>query len=167
MKSLATLIFLLCSGSAVANGQSCYDAALNDATDADRSCSDLIAELSYQTPVTVSDRQALASAFNNRALARMAADELEGAAADLGEAITLAPDNWAILLNRGNLHLTSGNPQAALADYERVLAAAPEQADAVRRNSILAWRSLGNLAAAERLLRSETARSVEPERPPR
>lgn len=133
----------------------CLHAAVSHSGEAERACSDLIAGLRYEGAAAGSDPQAavaLASAYNNRALARLDAGNLEGAAADLGEAITLTPSSWAIYLNRGNLQLTSGNPQAALADYERVLELAPDQAAAVSRNSALAWRALGNPAAAEQLL---------------
>lgn len=151
----ATVLIGILSAALPAAGEAnCLEAVLAEAADADRTCSDQIAQLSYTEAVTPADRQVLASAFNNRALARMAVDDLEGAAADLGEAVSLTPGNWAILLNRGNLHLASGNPQAALLDYGRVQAAAPEQAWVVRRNSILAWRAMGNPTAAAGLLNS-------------
>lgn len=165
LRTATVLIAMLVSALARASEADCLDAVRGLATDADRTCSDLIAQLSYTEAVTPHDRQVLASAYNNRALARMAADDLEGAAADLGEAISLTPENWAILLNRGNLHLASGNPQAALQDYERVQAAAPEQAWAVRRNSILAWQAMGNPIAAAGLLRSGSVQYEAPDRP--
>ncbi len=164
-RTATVLIGMLVTTLANASEAGCLDAVLAEATDADRTCSDLIAQLSYTAAVSPEDRQVLASAYNNRALARMAAEDLEGAAADLGEAISLTPENWAILLNRGNLHLANGNPQAALQDYERVQAAAPEQAWAVRRNSILAWRAMGNPIAAAGLLSSGSVQYEAPEGP--
>lgn len=147
----------------------CLDAVLSHSSTAERACSDLVATLSYplshEGAAGAADAQALASAFNNRALARMQARlhgaDLEGAATDLGEAIALTPSSWAIYLNRGNLQLASGNARAALADYERVLELAPEMSAAVSRNSVLAWRMLGNLPAAEQQL-VQSARPVDP-----
>ncbi|MGE0621761.1 MAG: hypothetical protein AB7I04_14005 [Pseudomonadales bacterium] len=147
------------AGAALADD--CRDAALVANPAAETLCSDAIARQSYRDTAAApdaagegSDRLALAAAYNNRAMARIAAGNLTGAAEDLGEAMSLAPDHWAIYLNRGNLHLAENQPQAALADYARARALAAStgravSADAaVLKNAVLAYRALGDLGRA-------------------
>ena len=134
-------------------GDECRDAALAANPAAETLCSDAIARLSYQGAATDPEatgagRQALAAAFNNRAMVRIASGNLAGAGEDLGEALSLAPDRWAIYLNRGNLHLAEHQPQAALSDYARAQQLAPAAGEAVTRNSVLAYRALGDLGRA-------------------
>ncbi len=137
-----------------ARADDCRDAALAVNPAAETLCSDAIARLSYRggtpsgTEGADADTLALAAAFNNRAMARIAAGNLTGAAEDLGEAVTLAPDQWAIYLNRGNLHLAENQPQAALADYARADSLSPAARVAVLKNAVLAYRSLGDLGQA-------------------
>ena len=132
----------------------CLAAVRAGAIDADRTCSDLIAGLRYDG-AAVSNAPALAAALNNQALARMRTGDLEGAAADLTEALDLAPAAWALYLNRATLALMNGDAGAALNDLGRVKELTPAgsaAAAAADRNSVLAWRMLGNLDAAEVLL---------------
>jgi tetratricopeptide (TPR) repeat protein len=153
LQSLLLPVTLVATAEVTAQ-DACATAALGGAAEAERVCSDRIAELRYMGD-TAPDSRAMAGALNNRALARMAGRDLEGAAADLGEAMTLSPNAWALYLNRGNLFLRQRDPGAALNDYGRVAELAPEQSDAALaalRNSALAWRALGNLAAAERAI---------------
>jgi tetratricopeptide (TPR) repeat protein len=128
------------------------DACFDDGRVSERACSDLIAALSAGTGLSPVDQQALVSAYNNRGLARTRAGELEGAAEDLAEAASLAPDNWAVYVNRGNLMLTSGQPRAALADFQRAAELAEVAAPAALANSILAHRALLDTASAEHAL---------------
>ena len=137
----------------------CLDALRSGSTDADRVCSDLIAGLRYEGS-TGRMNTALPAALNNRAMARMKAGDLEGAAADLTEALELAPGAWAIYLNRANLALLNGDPAAAQDDLARVWELAPAASAAIYaadRNSVLAWRMLGNLNAAEAQLAATRA----------
>ena len=146
----------LLTATEVAAEDACAAAALGGTAEAERVCSDRIAELRYVS-ASAPDPRALAGALNNRALARMAGQDLEGAAADLGEALTLSPNTWSLYLNRGNLFLRQMDPGAALNDYGRVAELAPEQSDAALAalgNSALAWRALGNPAAAVRAVAS-------------
>lgn len=159
---LGLTLATLCAGAA--RGDECRDAALVANPAAETLCSDAIARLRYQGGAAASDpsapganRQALAAAFNNRAMARIAAGNLTGAAEDLGEALSLAPDHWAIYLNRGNLHLAENQPQAALSDYARARELAPAAGEAVLKNSVLAYRALGDLGrASASLLEAES-----------
>ena len=147
----------------------CRDAALTANPAAETLCSDAIARLSYQGGGAASDpeaaasnRQALAAAFNNRAMARIAAGNLTGAGEDLGEAVSLAPDHWAIYLNRGNLRLAENQPQAALSDYARARDLSPAAAAAVVKNSVLAYRALGDLGRATASLEEAESLSLRP-----
>jgi tetratricopeptide (TPR) repeat protein len=136
----------------------CLAAVRSGAQEADRTCSDLIAGLRYDGTATGPDRQALAAALGNRALARMRSGELEGAAADFSEALELAPDAWAVHLNLATLALMNGDAAAALNYLGRVRQLAPTDRAALAaadRNSILAWRVLGNLEAAAALSRGQ------------
>lgn len=176
------LCLLLAAPCTAAQADECRDAALTASPTAETFCSDAIARLSYQGAATAADadtsagpRQALAAAFNNRAMARIASGNLSGAAEDLGEALSLAPDHWAIYLNRGNLHLAESQPQAALADYARARSLSPAAGEAALKNSVLAYRALGDpgratasLIEAESLsLRGAARTSAEPALPPR
>ena len=137
------------------NEDVCFKAVRTAAADAERICSDRLAELRYDGAVSPTQRRALAGTLNNRAMARMSGGDLEGAGTDFEEAVSLQPDAWAIYLNRGNFELMRADPAAALEDYGRVARLAPAESDAARaarRNSALAWRALGDLAAAERSL---------------
>ena len=146
----------------------CLAAIRTRQPEADRTCSDLVAGLRYEGTATASGRQALAAALGNRALARMRVGDLEGAEADLGEALALTPDAWAIHLNRATLALRNGDGAAALNHLGRVRQLVPADSAAVAaadRNSILAWRMLGNLEAADALSRGQQVR-VAPAPPP-
>jgi serine/threonine protein kinase len=57
--------------------------------------------------------------YHNRALARAALGQAEGALADCDRALSLVPDFAPALLNRGLLHLSGGRPAAARADLLR------------------------------------------------
>lgn len=131
----------------------CLAAVRERSAEAERSCSDLIAGLRYDG-AAVSGNPALAGALNNRALARMRAGDLEGAAGDLAEALELAPGAWAIHMNRARLALMNGDAAAALNELGRVRELVPADsaaAAAAERSSVLAWRLLGNLDAAAAL----------------
>jgi tetratricopeptide (TPR) repeat protein len=146
----------------------CLAALRNGAQEAERTCSDLIAGLRYDGAVTGPDRQALAAALGNRALARMRSGALEDADADFSEALELAPDAWALHLNRATLALMNGDAGAALNYLGRVrqlVPADPAALAAADRNSILAWRMLGNLDAAAALSRGQQP-PVAPAPPP-
>lgn len=124
---------------------------------AERACSDVIAGLGILLEPTPEDVQALASAYSNRAVARIRAGELAGAAADLGDALLRMPEGWAIYLNRGNLYLALGDHEAALADFQRVTELAPETTPALAANRLLAYRRAGDLPAAEAVLAESRA----------
>ena len=146
----------------------CLAAVRDRAPEAERTCSDLIAGLRYDGAATGPGGEALAAALGNRALARMRGGDLEGAEADFSEALTLAPDAWAIHLNRATLALMNGDAAAALNYLGRVRQLAssePAALAAADRNSILAWRMLGNLDAASALSRGYPIH-VAPARPP-
>ena len=146
----------------------CLAAVRNRQPEADRTCSDLVAGLRYDGTATAAGRQALAAALGNRALARMRSGELEGAEADFSEALTLTPDAWALHLNRATLALANGDGAAALNYLGRVRQLVPADSAAVAaadRNSILAWRMLGNLDAAAALSQGQQVRVV-PAPPP-
>ena len=146
----------------------CLSAVRAETADADRTCSDQIARLRYDSASTA-NAPALASALNNRAMARMNSGDLEGAAADLNEAMSLLPEAWAPYLNRATLALMSGDPGAALNDLGQLREMVPADSPAARaasRNATLAWRMLGNLQAAEFQLSSEQPIPVAPEPPP-
>jgi len=118
----------------------------------ERTCSDVIAGLINLTAPTPEERIALVSAYNNRAIARTRSGETDAAAEDFGQALTLAPNSWAIYLNRGNLMLAQNNPQAALLDYQKARDLQPEAGSAVDRNSALAYRGLGDPLSAQQSL---------------
>ena len=168
---------LLLSAAATAHSQpatametidACLEAVEDRAADADRTCSDQIARLRYDSASTA-NAPALAAALNNRAMARMNSGDLEGAAADLAEALTLQPGAWAPYLNRATLALMTGDPGAALNDLGQLREMLPGDSPAARaaaRNATLAWRMLGNLPAAERQFSSENPIPVAPSPPP-
>lgn len=181
LHSALQLCLLLAAPCTAAQADECRDAALTASPAAETLCSDAIARQSYQGAATATEadaagsRRALAAAFNNRAMARIVSGNLSGAAEDLGEALSLAPDHWAVYLNRGNLRLAENQPQAALSDYARARSLSPAAAEAVLKNSVLAYRALGDpgratasLMEAESLsLRSAARTTGEPARPPR
>ena len=146
----------------------CLEAVRAQAAEADRTCSDQIARLRYDNASTT-NAAALAGALNNRAMARMQSGDLEGAAADLGEAMALQPAAWAPYLNRANLALRTGDAAAALNDLGRLremLPADSPAALAAARNAALAWRMLGNLSAAAVQLNGADPAPLAPEPPP-
>ncbi len=129
----------------------CLDAAGGQPEALIRACSDQIAALAFDRDSGLPVNEALASAHSNRALGRQADGDLEGALEDFEAALTLLPDNAAILLNRGNLRLQQGDPTGALADYARVQELSPRLAQAAGGNSVLAYRALGRPLDAETL----------------
>ncbi len=148
----------------------CLLAVRAGAADADRVCSDWIAGLRYEGS-TGRSNTALPGALNNRATARMQAGDLEGAAADLTEALEMAPTAWALYLNRANLSLMNGDAAAALNDLGRVRELVPDASAAALaakraadRNSVLAWRMLGNLDAARTQLATVQAQELPTDR---
>ena len=146
----------------------CLAAVRDRVADADRRCSDLIAGLRYDGASTGAGSRALAAALGNRALARMRSGDLEGADADFSEAETLAPDAWAIHLNRATLALMQGDAALALNYLGRVRQLAPADSPALaaaERNSIIAWRMLGDLNAAVAISRGQQLRAA-PAAPP-
>ncbi len=130
----------------------CRDAVLAEAPEAERVCSHAIDGLVAGADPDPATRLALAGAYNNRAVARMAAGDLAGAAGDLQQATELAPENAAFLLNRGNLSLWSGDPQAAITGYAAAGAGSPAIRRAMLRNLVLAYRALGDPLQAEKAL---------------
>ena len=122
----------------------------------ERTCSDVIAGLVNLPDLTPEEHMALVSAYNNRAIARTRSGETDAAAEDFGQALTLAPDSWALYLNRGNLMLARNDPQAALLDYQRARDLHPEAGSAVGRNSALAYRGLGDPLSAQQSLELST-----------
>jgi tetratricopeptide (TPR) repeat protein len=63
----------------------------------------------------------LASAFSNRANARIEQGELESALNDYNEAIRLQPDGADTYYNRASLWEEKGNPACAIADFQKYL----------------------------------------------
>ncbi|TNF88363.1 MAG: hypothetical protein EP301_05120, partial [Gammaproteobacteria bacterium] len=102
----------------------CLGALQAGATDAERVCSDQIAGLRYEGNIGGASA-ALPGALNNRAMARMRAGDLEGAAADLTVASELAPGAWALYLTRARLALMNGDAASALNDLGRLRELAP------------------------------------------
>ena len=127
----------------------CLDSLSTPGLDPERRCSDTVAELESLLTRTPSDTVALASAYNNRAVGRIRSGDLEGAAIDLGRAMTLEPSNWATYLNRGNLMLSQGQHQAALLDYQRAAGFPGAPQEVLSRNASLAFRALGDLNSAQ------------------
>lgn len=154
--SALAVTMLLTTGSARSEAaDACFAAVQAESADAERLCSDRLAGLRYDGATSTTQQQALASTLNNRAMARMAIGDLDGAATDFEEALALRPDAWAIHLNHGNFLLRRRDPGAALEAYGRVAELAPTDSEAVRAartNSVLAWRALGNTAAAQQAL---------------
>lgn len=133
---------------AISPAGACREAVLGRNAGAERVCSDAIARLAYDAGADPAANRALAGAHNNRALARIAAKDLTGAAEDIDEALRLTPESWAAYLNRGTLRLAGNEPEAALADYAKAQAMAPAATRHVLRNSVLAYRALGDPAQA-------------------
>jgi tetratricopeptide (TPR) repeat protein len=69
-----------------------------------------------------------AEAFYNRALARDAKGDLEGAIADYNEAIHLKPDFADAFNNRGNARRAKGDVEGALEDYDEAIRLKPDDA---------------------------------------
>jgi tetratricopeptide (TPR) repeat protein len=72
-----------------------------------------------------------ASAWNNRAVARVHMGDLAGAVRDYNRAIELAPGDAEIYFNRGNALVAAGQYPAAIADFDRAVQLAPSYARAV------------------------------------
>lgn len=72
-----------------------------------------------------------ASAWNNRAVARVHMGDLSGAVRDYNRAIELAPSDPEIYFNRGNALVAAGQYPAAIADFDRAVHLAPSYARAV------------------------------------
>ena len=121
---------------------------VNDST-AESVCSDAIARISIATTLSQKEQIALAGTYNNRAIVRTRAGNLEAAELDFENALSLAPDSWGIYLNRGNLRLTQGRHQDALADYTLAQELAGTTVIAIYRNSTLAFRGSGDITSAE------------------
>jgi tetratricopeptide (TPR) repeat protein len=134
----------------------------NDST-AESVCSDAIARISIATTLTLKEQVALAGAYNNRAIVRTRAGNLEAAELDFQNALSLAPDTWGIYLNRGNLRLTQGLHQDALADYALAMELAGRPVIAAYRNSTLAFRGSGDIASAEAAWASAEQPAISPE----
>jgi tetratricopeptide (TPR) repeat protein len=71
-----------------------------------------------------------AAAFYNRAVARRAKSNLEGALQDYDEAIRLRPDYAAAFVNRGVARRAKGDVEGALQDYGEAIRLRPENAAA-------------------------------------
>lgn len=139
----------------------CFEGLTQSPEVAARRCSDAIARLGYVSQTAPADQSPLAAAYANRAVARTRSGDFEGAAADLTEALTLSPDNPAMLLNRGNLWLAQGQAQAALLDYQQareLLQGSPDDlstlSGVLAANSALAYRGMADITSAERSLKS-------------
>ena len=162
------------SGAAASAGEGCREALLADDPGAERACSDAIDFLNAG-PADPARRMQLAAAYGNRALSRLGAGDLEGAAADFDQALQLAPEHPALHLNRGNLFLTAGDPEAALAEY-RIAAGftagnqpgltLPTVRQAALANSLLAYRAMGDPQRAEQLLAAMESQSAAEEAHP-
>jgi tetratricopeptide (TPR) repeat protein len=147
-----------------ADERGCYAPESAGGQSIERACSDVIAMLGAAPALEAAERRALTAAYNNRAITRIRVGELELAAEDLGQALLLQPDAWALYLNRGNLRLAQGDYGAALADYQQAAQRSPQAADLARRNAVLAYRGLGDLGAAEAALATLLAREMPAER---
>jgi len=136
------------------DGLSASSTARSTPLTAARACSDVIATLVGLIAPSPADTTALLSAYNNRAIARLRSGDLEGAAEDLGSAVTLDPGRWSTYLNRGNLHLAQNQPEAALADYARAQQLAPGPLPATLYNAVFAYRRMNDVDSAEQSLRA-------------
>lgn len=155
---------LVASGTGASAGEGCREALLAGDPGAERACTDSI-DLLNAGPADPARQMRLAAAYGNRALSRLMAGDLEGAAADFDQAMQFAPEKRALHLNRGNLYLTAGDPEAALAEYRiaagltagntpglRPRPTLPTVRQAALANSLLAYRTMGDPLRAERLL---------------
>jgi tetratricopeptide (TPR) repeat protein len=129
--------------------RACQELLLANDVTAESVCSDAIARISVATTLSLKEQIALASVYNNRAIVRTRAGNLEGAELDFQNALSLAPETWSIYLNRGNLRLAQGLHQDALADYALVMELAGRPVMAAYRNSTLAFRGSSDIASAE------------------
>jgi tetratricopeptide (TPR) repeat protein len=66
--------------------------------------------------------------------------------------VRAAPDDWASWNNLGNARVAAGDPERGVADLKRAIALAPDSPPA-RLNLARAYRALGDLGEAERVLR--------------
>jgi tetratricopeptide (TPR) repeat protein len=131
-----------------------FEQPVADFRTVERACSDTIAALESLISSTDSEQQTLVGAYNNRAIARTRIGELDLAAEDLGRAMVLAPESWPTYLNRGNLMIAMGQPQAALADFRTAQALTDIPLPATLRNATLAFRALSDIKSAEASLRA-------------
>jgi Flp pilus assembly protein TadD len=132
----------------------CFDALIARSSTAERTCSDTVAALESLLAPNPADLTALISAYNNRAVVRMREGDLEGAGEDLSRAMTLAPENWSLYLNRGNLMLALDEPQSAIADYDTARNLSGRSLPEALGNAAFAHRAMGDPLGAERLLRA-------------
>jgi tetratricopeptide (TPR) repeat protein len=72
-----------------------------------------------------------ASAWNNRAVARVRLGDLNGAVRDYNRAIELAPTDAELYFNRGNALVAAGQYQDAIMDYSRAIQINPTYARAL------------------------------------
>jgi tetratricopeptide (TPR) repeat protein len=72
----------------------------------------------------------MASAWNNRGVARARLGDLEGAVLDYTEAMRRAPTDAEYVFNRGNAYAAGGNLAQALADYTTAVTLRPDYAQA-------------------------------------
>lgn len=79
--------------------------------------------------------------LNALCAARTSAGERDAALDACNSAVAMHPNRWMALNTRGNLHLVTGAPGEAVADFQRALEQLPAdspQADVVRHNLALA-----------------------------
>jgi tetratricopeptide (TPR) repeat protein len=85
--------------------------------------------------------------INERAVARKARGDMDGAIEDYTQAISLNPSLAEAFSNRGNARFKNGDLDGALKDYEEALRLRPDDAD-VYYNRAIAWEDKSNPAAA-------------------
>lgn len=117
-----------------------------------RQCADPDRELALRACTQLIDRPGptgewLALAHYNRATARHAGKDLDGALADLDRALELSPGWVEALTNRGAVHFDRGELDAALRDFEAAIATNPGQA-MPHANLATALERMGRPAAA-------------------
>jgi tetratricopeptide (TPR) repeat protein len=88
-----------------------------------------------------------ALAFNNRALARKAKGDLEGAIKDYSEAIRLKPDDGLAFYNRGLARYAKADYEGAIKDYSEAIRLKPDSAFAFNNRGV-ARKAKGDLEGA-------------------
>ncbi len=79
------------------------------------------------------------NSYRNRALARLGAEDFEGALQDFSRAIEQAPGRGLLLAGRGTVHLANQDRAAAVDDFRAAITILRRSGNAIAADEVLSW----------------------------